>query len=230
MINNIKYEHSALWAGFFDRINKIYMIFLVFLYPDHPVYPVKKKSLIIKNNKGFTLIEIIMVIIVLGILSIFGFSFLSTAIHTYSMMEKQKGLYDEAAMAMERISRELRDAESISAPTSGNSGSTLEFTKSHETDEDSDTTIIFQVPVDTTTLQRVGTATKTLADNVSTFNVERGTVADGDEDGITIILMLESGEANITLQSYIYPKNLDYPTPALPSGRNFMGQWEEDIQ
>jgi prepilin-type N-terminal cleavage/methylation domain-containing protein len=67
----------------------------------------------IANNKGFTFIEIIIVIIVLGILSVFGFHFISTGIHTYSMMEKQKGLFDQATMVMERISRELRDANTI---------------------------------------------------------------------------------------------------------------------
>jgi prepilin-type N-terminal cleavage/methylation domain-containing protein len=187
----------------------------------------------IANNKGFTFIEIIIVIIVLGILSVFGFHFISTGIHTYSMMEKQKGLFDQATMVMERISRELRDANTITTPEYGDSGSTLEFEKSHGTREETTTyAITFQCP--DTTLQRIGSttpATVTLADNVNTFNVERGTVADGDEDRITITLTLESGEANITLQSCIYPKNLDYPPePNDFSGRNFGGDWEEHCQ
>ena len=179
------------------------------------------------NNKGFTLIKIIIVIIVLGVLSVFGFSFISTAIHTYSMMEKQKGLFDQAAMVMERISRELRDAESITTPASGASGSTLEFTKSHGTDEDSDTSISFELSG--TTLQRLGTDTVNLADNVNTFTVSNSS------NEITISLTLESGEANITLRSYICPKNLAYPCPAppdpcAPSGRNFGGHWQENFQ
>ncbi|MBU4287568.1 MAG: prepilin-type N-terminal cleavage/methylation domain-containing protein [Proteobacteria bacterium] len=223
MINNIKYELSALGANSFDRINKIYMIFLVFLYPDYPVYPVKKKkSLIIKNNKGFTLIEIIIVIIVLAILSIFGFHFLSTGIHTYSMMEKQKGLFDQATMVMERISRELRDAKIITTAT----GSTLTFTKSHGTLEETTTYVItFQCP--STTLQRIGSttpATVNLADNVTAFTVTNSS------NEITISLTLESGGASITLRSYIYPKNLPFTNPAAPSGRNFGGSWEEDIE
>ena len=187
------------------------------------------------NNKGFTLIEIIIVIIVLGVLSIFGFSFLSTAIHTYSMMEKQKSLFDQATMVMERISRELRDAKSISAPTSGGSGSTLTFTKSHGTPQDSDTEdISFQLSG--TTLQRVGTDTVNLADNVkvsSGFLVERITTFDSGEvilEEITITLTLEEAEAgDITLRSYICPKNLDF-TGDDYSGRNCEGNWEEDIQ
>lgn len=170
------------------------------------------------NNKGFTLIEIIIVIVVLGVLSIFGFSFISTAVHTYSMMEKQKGLFDQATMVMERISRELRDAESITTAT----GSTLEFTKSHGTDEDSDTSISFELSG--TTLQRLGTDTVNLADNVTAFTVTNSS------NEITISLTLESGEANITLQSYIYPKNLPFLDSDAPSGRDFGGNWEEDIQ
>lgn len=176
----------------------------------------------IKNNKGFTLIEIIMVIIVLGVLSIFGFRFLSTSIHTYSMMEKQKGLFDQATMVMERISRELRDANIVSCPESY----ILTFTKSHR-DPPQDVTydIIFQLPVGTTTLERVGDSTVNLADNVQL----NGFTVTNSSNEITISLTLESGDANITLQSYICPKNLALGGDDF-SGRNFGGDWEEHYQ
>ena len=190
----------------------------------------------IANNKGFTLIEIIIVIIVLGVLSVFGFSFISTAIHTYSMMEKQKSLFDQATMVMERISRELRDAESISAPTSENSGSVLTFTKSHRTPpQDVTYDITFQLPGGTNTLQRVGDSTVTLADNVSAFTAARETTLDPVSgkvilEEITITLTLEEAAAgDIPLRSYICPKNLDFAGDDY-SGRNCEGNWEENFQ
>ncbi|MBW2019268.1 MAG: hypothetical protein JRI65_04515 [Deltaproteobacteria bacterium] len=144
------------------------------------------------------------------------------------MMEKQKGLLDEAAMAMERISRELRDANSISSPTSGSTSSTLTFTKSHGSPEETSTyDITFQLS--SGTLQRKGDTTVNLAEAVSAFTVKR--VTSGDKEEITMTLTLEEGTGgNITLQSYICPKNLPYPDPEAPSGRNFGGCWEEDFQ
>ncbi|MDA3824165.1 MAG: hypothetical protein PF450_16350 [Bacteroidales bacterium] len=158
------------------------------------------------------------------------------------MMEKQKGLFDQATMVMERISRELRDAESISEPVDGASGSTLTFTKSHGTGEevyDNVTDIItFQLSaLDSTLLERerttkVGTTTVTLADNVSTFTAGRVTSgADSEKEEITITLTLqEAGAGEVKLRSYICPKNLYYPDADVPAGRNFGGDWEEHIQ
>lgn len=180
-----------------------------------------------RGNKGFTLIEIITVVVIMAVLGIFGYRFLSTSVHTYSMMEKQKSLYDEASMAMERISRELRDASTITTPASGGSGSTLTFTKSHYTLEETvDETDDITFQLSGTTLQRVGSTTVNLAEKVDTFTAARGT-SPADEITITLTLEETTGE-NITLRSYVYPKNL--PSTDVGAGRNFWGHWQENFQ
>ena len=186
----------------------------------------QQTALIWRQNKGFTLIEIIIVIVIMSVLGIFGYQFLATSIHTYSMMEKQKSLYDEAAMAMERISRELRDAESISYPPSENTDSHVTFTKSHGSPEDTETTITFELS--SGTLQRDGSGDPVnLAEQVSAFTVSRG--ASLYENEVTVVLTLsESTGESVTLRTKICPKNLPYPDP--PAGRNYGGDWEEDFQ
>jgi prepilin-type N-terminal cleavage/methylation domain-containing protein len=67
------------------------------------------------NEKGFTLIEIVIVIVVLTIIGGFTMSFLISNSRTYQMMRVQRELYQDSVYMMERISRDITDARGTDA-------------------------------------------------------------------------------------------------------------------
>jgi prepilin-type N-terminal cleavage/methylation domain-containing protein len=79
------------------------------------------------ENKGFTLIELVTVIVVLSILGVFTFSFIDNAVKTYGLIKEQSPLYADGAYIMERITRELSDATQVDVAGSG----TLTFWTAH---------------------------------------------------------------------------------------------------
>ena len=64
-------------------------------------------------QRGFTLIEIIIVIVILSIVSVVTINFLVNSLKTYSMMVNQKTLLDEGKLAMEKMCRDIRNAQSV---------------------------------------------------------------------------------------------------------------------
>ena len=72
------------------------------------------------DNKGFTLIEIVTVIIVLGILGGFGISFLVGNSRTYQIMKVQRELYQDGVFIIERVSKDIRDSEGSNAASCPN--------------------------------------------------------------------------------------------------------------
>ena len=175
-------------------------------------------------QRGFTLIEIIIVIVILSIVSVVTINFLVNSLRTYSMMVNQKTLLDEGKIAMERMCRDIRNAQSITTPAAGGSGSQIIFTRTHATAQDiAGETITFQLTG--STLEKVKTspaATSAMADNVSSFTVTRG--ATDDEIKIVLTLVLGSGE-NVTLQTKVYPKNLSDSA----TYKNFFTNWQEEL-
>ena len=177
-----------------------------------------------KFQRGFTLIEIIIVIVILSIVSAITINFLINSLKIYTMTVNQKTLLDEGKLALERMCRDIRDARSISSPASGGSGSLITFIRNNATAQDvAAESLTFQLTG--STLQKVKSspsATSTMAANVSTFTVTRG--ATNDEITIVLTLSLSSGE-NVTLQTKVYPKNL----PKDATYKNFCQNWIEEI-
>jgi len=174
------------------------------------------------SSKGFTLIEIIIVIIILCIVSAITIKFLVDSLRIYTMTVNQKTLFDEGKLALERMCRDIRDAKSVTSPLSGGSGNTITFSRTNPTAQDSaNENITFRLTG--TTLEKVKSspsATSGMAENVSTFTVTRG--ATDDEIKMVLTLSLGTGE-NVTLQTKVYPKNLvDSATY-----KNFFANWQE---
>jgi prepilin-type N-terminal cleavage/methylation domain-containing protein len=175
-------------------------------------------------QKGFTLIEVIVVIVILSLVSAITIYFLVSSLNVYRMTVRQKTLFDEGKLAMERMVREIRDARSITSPSAGSSGSSVTFTRTNATAQDvADENITFRLTG--STLEKVKASpsvTRALAASVTTFTVTRG--AADDEINLVLTLSLGSGE-KVTLQTKVYPKNLADST----AYKNFFQNWKEEL-
>ena len=172
-------------------------------------------------ERGFTLIEVVIVIVILSIVSAITIYFLVSSLRVYTMTVNQKTLFDEGKLALERMCRDIRDANSIT----GSSATSVTFTRTNATGAGQDIaneTIIFQLTG--STLEKVKatpSATSAMAGNVSAFTVTRG--AD-DEIKMVLTLSLGTGE-NVTLQTKVYPKNLANSA----TYKNFFNNWLEEL-
>jgi prepilin-type N-terminal cleavage/methylation domain-containing protein len=194
--------------------------------------PSLEELMLFKSSKGFTMIEIIIVIIILSIISAITIKFLVDGLRIYTIAVNQKTLFDEGKLALERMCRDIRDARSITTPAAGGSGSTVTVLRSNATVQDIvDESITFRLTG--STLEKVKAspvATSAIALNVSTFTVTRGQAATNDENQITIQLSLTSASAgSVNLQTRVYPMNLledTVPGPS-PTYKNYYYCWEE---
>jgi prepilin-type N-terminal cleavage/methylation domain-containing protein len=178
-------------------------------------------------ERGFTLIEIIIVIVILSIVSAITIKFLIDSLKIYTMTVNQKTLFDEGKLALERMCRDIRDAKSIT----GSTATSITFVRTNATAYDLGLpgnpigeTISFQLNVATSTLVKVKASpvvTSVLAENVNNFAVTRDA---SNEITLLLTLRLVTGE-NVTLQTKVYPKNL----PKDPTTyKNFYNNWREE--
>ncbi len=159
----------------------------------------------LKSQKGFTLIEIIIVIVILSIAAGITIKFLIDGMQIYTMTVNQKTLFDEGKLALERMSRDIRDASSII----GTTASSIAFTRTNATGTGQDSAgERIRFDLSGTTLRKAkgvdaagnGGTPYTMADNVGAFTVTNAT----DEIQLQLTLQLTSGE-NVTLRRKMQP-------------------------
>jgi prepilin-type N-terminal cleavage/methylation domain-containing protein len=179
--------------------------------------------MVFKSSKGFTLIEIIIVIVILSIISAISIKFLVDSLRIYAMTVNQKTLFDEGKLALERMVRDIRDASAIAEPDAGETVSDVRITRTNATAQDGAGEAIRFV-LSGTTLQKRKTNPSImlidLASNVSTFTATRG--ASDDEITIVLTLSLTSGE-NVTLRTKVHPKNFGDST----TYKTYFQNWQE---
>jgi prepilin-type N-terminal cleavage/methylation domain-containing protein len=176
--------------------------------------------------KGFTLIEIIVVIVILSIVSAISIKFLVDSLRIYTMTVDQKTLLDEAKLALERMCRDIRDGQDITSVTPGPPGS-ITFTRTHTTatDNANDSIKFWQnTTPNPDTLEKINNTTSTsgiLAGNINSFTVANATY----EIQLQLTLNIPATGANVTLQTKVYLKNR--PKDGTHIYKNFYGNWKE---
>jgi prepilin-type N-terminal cleavage/methylation domain-containing protein len=171
-------------------------------------------------SKGFTLIEIIVVIVILSIASAITIKFLVDSLRIYTMTVNQKTLLDEGKLALERMCRDIRDARRII----GSTASSITFTRTHATPGGDGASENIRFDLSGTTLRKVkntdasgnGGTPYPVADNITSFTVNNTT----NEIQLQLTLSRASGE-NVTLQTKVYPKNLPEDLGSPPIYKNF---------
>jgi hypothetical protein len=161
----------------------------------------------------------IIVIVILAIAGGISIKFLIDGIRIYTMTVNQKTLFDEGKLALERMCRDIRDANSITGATA----SSVTFVRTHATAQDgAGEAITFRWNGGTNPLEKVKAGIGyPMASNVSVFNVTNTT----NEIQLQLSLSLTSGE-NVTLQTRVHPRNL----PKAVAYKNCYQYWMEAYQ
>jgi prepilin-type N-terminal cleavage/methylation domain-containing protein len=175
-------------------------------------------------KKGFTLIELILVIVIGSIVSVFTFSFIYNSIHAYRLMRTQRQLHQEGSYALERITRELRDA-SYSVNIAGG----ISFIKAHRTPADANTFVRYyqsgsslfrcsDASLGLVCLFNPGSSStnKRVAAYISTFTIQHNTngnpcdathLPNCQDDSFSITLGLAKEGQALTIGTTVTPKN-----------------------
>ena len=158
------------------------------------------------GEAGFTLIEVIIVMVLVSILGTFIFQVLTKSLGAQIAMQTRKERSDDAILVLERISREVRAANNIVTASSDDlkfkrAGKVVKFTRNTSTKK-----LSRKSAADDSGLP--GATSYIVAENVEVFEASKLKAYNSSEYLIVIDLEFEDGS---TWRTKIYPRN--YPDP-----------------
>lgn len=155
-----------------------------------------------RTTKGFTLIELIIVMVITGIIVSMASVFLISGFKNYFTGVRVSGLNTQATLAMARMIKELQQAVSFSTINATN--------VTFNTSGGSNISYSWSSP----TLTRTGIAAQTLSDQVTTFALTyyqsnfTATATPTAVRAITISMTLNNGNENIPIINTIFLNNM----------------------
>ncbi len=115
-----------------------------------PIHRKHKRKSSRSGEAGFTLIEMVIVVVLASILGIFVFGVLNKCLSAQIDMQRRKERSDDAILSLERINREIREANTIPLALTD----LLLFTKRITSSADTNLSIKYQLNTATNTLIR----------------------------------------------------------------------------
>jgi len=161
------------------------------------------------GEAGFTMIELVIVLVLASILGTFIFQIVTNSLNTLITMRTRKERADDAILVLEKISREVKEAKTINSVGSN----TLIFEKNATSSADTNKFVKFIRNTSTNRLRRQSatslgslpgnsTSGNVVAENVTVFNASGEAGSTGNR--IVITLELSSGAE---WETKIYPRN-----------------------
>lgn len=160
-----------------------------------------------RKKAGFTLIEFIMVIVILGIMAGVGLPLMAEISQAWLLHKDTREIAESARIAIDRMMRDIRRAVSITSADTAN----LQFT-------DIDISVI-TFDISSTTLRRTeAAATNALADNVDSLSftyyddsdaqIATPVVTPSDIKRIEVDLTFSLGDTQFNIRSQVSPRRL----------------------
>jgi len=142
------------------------------------------------SERGFTLIEIVITIVITGILAYIFLNFFSLGTDSYTLIETRSDVLQDERVVLNRMTREIRQAATITIT----SATDISFTWDDTSDGINDT---YRYYLSGSNLRRTinGASDTLILDNVSSLSFT------GDTNRITIMLTVTRGGQSLTIQS-----------------------------